>query len=171
MPPRSTVPPPLYECHQNGCIEHLQHSHIIRVALAHRSDPRVDFTFGGRFAPGSCFWSRAFPSAVEPRGDVLFVECASVRMRALAFRTRLGLPTYLLIGMTSPASSLQSPPPAKAQKVEHPPLPRGAKPVKEAVHSRPKLWVYDHCPFCVRPRCKKHCTTCNAVASELLVSK
>ncbi|CAM9802501.1 unnamed protein product [Scytosiphon promiscuus] len=32
------------------------------------------------------------------------------------------------------------------------PFPTGSKPVQEMESTRPKLWIYDHCPFCVRPR-------------------
>lgn len=31
-------------------------------------------------------------------------------------------------------------------------LPRGGKPVREIENPKPKLWIYDHCPFCVRAR-------------------
>lgn len=31
-------------------------------------------------------------------------------------------------------------------------LPRGGKPLSELEVVKPKLWIYDHCPFCVRPR-------------------
>lgn len=30
--------------------------------------------------------------------------------------------------------------------------PRGKKPVGEMEKPRPKLWIYDHCPYCIRPR-------------------
>lgn len=30
--------------------------------------------------------------------------------------------------------------------------PRGNKPARKAETSKPKLWIYDHCPYCVRPR-------------------
>lgn len=32
------------------------------------------------------------------------------------------------------------------------PFPTGSKPVKEMESTRPRLWIYDHCPYCVRPR-------------------
>lgn len=32
------------------------------------------------------------------------------------------------------------------------PFPTGTKPVKEVDSPRPKLWIYDHCPYCIRPR-------------------
>lgn len=30
--------------------------------------------------------------------------------------------------------------------------PKGVKPLDGEGNSRPKLWIYDHCPYCVRPR-------------------
>lgn len=37
-------------------------------------------------------------------------------------------------------------------------LPRGGKPLSELEVVKPKLWIYDHCPFCVRPRYVYVCT-------------
>ncbi|CAN0524307.1 unnamed protein product, partial [Ectocarpus sp. 12 AP-2014] len=41
---------------------------------------------------------------------------------------------------------------AAAQDKVAMPFPTGSKPVKEMDSPRPKLWIYDHCPYCVRPR-------------------
>ncbi|CAB1096415.1 unnamed protein product [Ectocarpus sp. CCAP 1310/34] len=49
------------------------------------------------------------------------------------------------------ASSSSSAAAAAQDKVAMP-FPTGSKPVKEIESPRPKLWIYDHCPYCVRPR-------------------
>jgi len=47
----------------------------------------------------------------------------------------------------------------------------GSKPVKEIENPRPKLWIYDHCPFCIRPRWEHFACTAFCSSPQLAVGR
>lgn len=61
--------------------------------------------------------------------------------------------TQSAAAVRSSCTSAAQPPRASASAVgETMPFPTGTKPAKEVDNPRPKLWIYDHCPYCIRPR-------------------